>query len=115
MWNNNAGEFVRYSSDFRQWVKCDSTTPFTPERNRYHLYISWACPWAHRTAIVRSLMGLQEAISLSVVDPVWNENGWTFTESSGSIPDFVKNKKDLIDIYRMANPDYKNEESTPVL
>ncbi|MEO5969653.1 MAG: glutathione S-transferase C-terminal domain-containing protein, partial [Bdellovibrionia bacterium] len=81
----------------------------------YHLYISWACPWAHRTAIVRSLMGLDEVISLSVVDPVWNEKGWTFTESEGCIPDFVNNQKDLIDIYRLANPDYTGEETTPVL
>lgn len=115
MWNNDQGEFIRYSSDFRQWICADGSTPFLPERDRYHLYISWACPWAHRTAIVRSLLGLQKAITLSVVDPVWNENGWTFTDGAGCIPDFINGKKDLIDIYRLANPHYKNEETTPVL
>lgn len=70
------GEFVRDVSNFRNWIRSDGSTPFTPEAGRYHLYISWACPWAHRTAMVRSQLGLSEAISLSVVDPVWNEHGF---------------------------------------
>jgi putative glutathione S-transferase len=115
MWNNSEGEFVRYSSDFRNWVRDDGSTPFKPEAGRYHLYISWACPWAHRTAIVRSILGLDQAISLSVVDPVWNENGWTFSDYPGSTPDTVNGQRDLIDIYRLANPKYDNEETTPVL
>ena len=120
MWNNDQGEFVRYTSNFRQLVRADGSTPFRPETGRYHLYVSWACPWAHRTAIVRSLLGLDDAISLSVVDPVWNENGWTFGtggegECRDSIPDFVNGKRDLIDIYRLADPAFKGEETTPVL
>jgi putative glutathione S-transferase len=115
MWNNKDGEFERYSSDFRQWIRSDGTTPFKPEANRYHLYISLACPWAHRTAIVRTLLGLEDIVSLSVVDPVWNDNGWTFTDYPGAIPDFVNKQQDLIDIYRLANPQYQNEETTPVL
>jgi putative glutathione S-transferase len=115
MWNNSQGEFVRYTSIFRDWVKSDGSTSFTPEANRYHLYISWACPWAHRTAIVRSLLGLEDVISLSVVDPVWNENGWTFTQNEDCIPDFVNQQKDLIDVYRLANPHYEGEETTPLL
>jgi putative glutathione S-transferase len=108
MWNNAQGEFVRYTSQFRNRVS-------KVEPGRYHLYISWACPWAHRTAIVRSLLGLEDAISLSAVDPVWNDKGWTFTEGPGVIPDFVNHQKDLIDIYRLADPKYDDEETTPVL
>jgi putative glutathione S-transferase len=108
MWNNEQGEFVRYTSHFRNRAQ-------GAEPGRYHLYISWACPWAHRTAIVRSLLGLEDAISLSAVDPVWNDKGWTFTEGEGCIPDFVNHQKDLIDIYRLADPKYDDEETTPVL
>src|SRR3954471_24441995 len=115
MWNNEQGEFVRYQSTFREWVKADRSTPFQPESNRYHVYISWACPWAHRTAIVRSLLGLEDSISLSVVDPVWNDKGWTFTNYLGAIPDFVNHQQDLIDVYRLADPKYNEEETTPVL
>jgi putative glutathione S-transferase len=115
MWNNAQGEFDRYTSTFRDWVRADGSTRFAPESGRYHLYISWACPWAHRTAIVRSLLGLEDAITLSVVDPVWNDNGWTFTDAPGCIPDTVNHKKDLIDIYRLAEPRYQGEETTPVL
>lgn len=115
MWNNKEGEFVRYTSTFRHWVKRDGSSDFKPEAGRYHLYISWACPWAHRTAIVRALLGLEEVISLSVVDPVWNDNGWTFTDNANCIPDLVNHQKDLIDVYRLANPEYSGEETTPVL
>ena len=115
MWNNKNGEFVRYPSGFRNWIRSDGSTPFEPEANRYHLYISWACPWAHRTAIVRSLLGLEEVISLSVVDPVWNDQGWTFTTHEGCTPDFVNHQKDLVDVYRLAEPDFSGEETTPVL
>jgi putative glutathione S-transferase len=115
MWNNDQGEFVRYTAKFRSAVRADGTTPFAPERGRYHLYVSWACPWAHRTAIVRSLLGLEDAITLSAVDPVWNEQGWTFTEGPGCIPDFVNHQKNLIDVYRLADPGYGDEETTPVL
>lgn len=109
MWNNAQGEFVRYTAQFR-----NRATKVEP--GRYHLYISWACPWAHRTAIVRSLLGLEDAISLSAVGPVWNDKGWTFTEGDpGVIPDFINHQKDLIDIYRLANPKYDDEETTPVL
>lgn len=115
MWNNQQGEFIRYKSHFRNSVSRKSGSPFTPEAGRYHLYISWACPWAHRTAIVRALLGLEDAISLSVVDPVWNENGWTFTDGPNCIPDTVNHQRDLIDIYRLADPKYDDEETTPVL
>src|SRR5690242_10625767 len=107
MWNNSQGEFVRYKSQFHDVVCRDPGSRFAPEADRYHLYISWACPWAHRTAIVRSILGLEDVVSLSVVDPVWNDNGWTFTENQDCIPDFVNHQKDLIDIYRLADPQYQ--------
>ncbi|HLE01671.1 MAG TPA: glutathione S-transferase family protein [Bdellovibrionota bacterium] len=115
MWNNPQGEFVRYVSLFRDHIQSGAGSRFEPQASRYHLYISWACPWAHRTAIVRGLLGLEDVISLSVVDPVWNENGWTFTDFEGCIADFVNHQKDLIDIYRLADPEYAAEETTPVL
>lgn len=115
MWNNAQGEFVRYKSEFRDWVRKDGSTPFTPDRERYHLYVSWACPWATRTVVLRALKGLEDVISLSVVDPVWDDKGWRFSDGPGCIPDFVNQKTHLIDIYRLANPKYEGEESTPVL
>ncbi len=113
--NNDKGEFIRHKSGFQDRVIREAGSRFAAEASRYHLYISWACPWAHRTAIVRSLLGLEDAITLSVVDPVWNENGWTFTDAPGCIPDFINQKRDLIDLYRLADPQFAGDETTPVL
>ncbi len=113
--NNEKGEFTRHKSGFQDRVTRGADSRFVVETSRYHLYISWACPWAQRTAIVRSILGLENAVSISAVDPVWNENGWTFTNASGCIPDFINNKKDLIDIYRLADPQFDGDETTPVL
>jgi putative glutathione S-transferase len=115
MWNNKDGEFVRYSSTFRNWIKKEGSTPFQPEDGRYHLYVSWACPWATRTLMMRTLKGLEKAITLSVVDPVWDEKGWRWSDGPGCIPDFVNNCSHLIDVYRLAQPQFKGEESVPVL
>jgi glutathionyl-hydroquinone reductase len=115
MWNNEKGEFVRYKSNFRDWIKKDGSARFQPEGGRYHLYISWACPWASRAVIMRGLKKLENVISLSVVDPVWDEKGWKFCEGPGNIEDFVNHKKSLVDIYRLADPKFNGEESVPVL
>jgi putative glutathione S-transferase len=112
MWNNAQGEFVRYQSGFRDWVRADGSTRFSPEAGRYHLYVSLACPWAHRTLIARALLGLEEAISVSIVEPVWNENGWYF---SSRLPDLANGQPDLVSVYRLADPDFAGEESTPLL
>jgi len=74
------GEFVRSSSAFRRWVTADGSSGFKAEPNRYHLYVSLACPWAHRTLIARTLKGLKDVISVSVVEPVMTE-GWSFSDA----------------------------------
>ncbi len=70
------GEFKRQEDAFRDWVKRDGSTPYRPERDRYHLYVSLACPWAHRTIILRKLKGLEEVVGMTVADPVRDERGW---------------------------------------
>jgi len=80
------GEFKRQEDAFRDWISKDSSTPYAAETGRYHLYVSLACPWASRTVIVRKLKGLEDAIGLTVVDPVRDECGWAFRDPSGKIP-----------------------------
>ena len=75
---STGGRFKRQESTFRNWIRADGSTDFQPESGRYHLYVSLACPWAHRTLIYRRLKGLEEHITISVVNPFMLENGWTF-------------------------------------
>jgi len=77
------GAFKRQEDAFRDWVRQDGSTAYKPEAGRYHLYVSFACPWAHRTIIMRKLKGLQGAIGMTVVDPVRDERGWAFREGPG--------------------------------
>ncbi len=109
------GAYVRKDSSFRQWIKADGSSAFKPEKNRYHLYVSYACPWAHRTLIFRALKKLEEVISLSIVDPIMLENGWEFHDSSGSIPDEINQKEFLYEIYQLADPEYSGRVTVPVL
>jgi glutathionyl-hydroquinone reductase len=109
------GQFIRPSTTFRQWVKSDNSTPFTPDLGRYHLYISWACPWAHRTAIMRSIKGLEAVISLSVVDPVMGDEGWAFSTAPGAIPDDVNDASYLREIYLKAEPNFTGRVTVPIL
>jgi len=83
---STGGRFERKDSSFRNWIKADGSTDFEPESGRYHLYVSLACPWAHRTVIYRRLKGLEGHITISVVSPIMLENGWTFEEGEGSHP-----------------------------
>jgi putative glutathione S-transferase len=108
-------EFIRPPTTFRSWIRADGSTPFKPEAGRYHLYVSLACPWAHRTLIIRSMRKLEDLISVSITDPVWNESGWTFSNYPGSTLDELNHCRDLIDLYRLADPGFQGEESTPVL
>jgi putative glutathione S-transferase len=112
---SSGGRFVRKESAFRDQVRTDGSTRFAPEGGRYHLYVSFACPWAHRTLIVRRLKGLENAISLSVVDPYMGANGWEFGSTEGCIPDFIHGAKYLHEIYTKADPHYTGRVTVPVL
>lgn len=109
------GAYVRKDSSFRQWIKADGSSAFKPEKDRYHLYVSYACPWAHRTLIFRKLKKLEGVISISIVDPVMLGNGWEFHDSPGSIPDEINNKEFLYEIYKLADPQYSGRVTVPVL
>ena len=108
------GRFIRPSSAFRHFVTADGSSGYKAEPGRYHLYISWACPWAHRTAIMRKLKGLEWAVSMSVLDPVMGEESWVFSDRPGCIPDPVNGAERLHEIYTKADPGYTGRVSTPV-
>jgi len=113
---DEGGRFVRPSTTFRDTITADGSSGFKAEPGRYHLYISWACPWAHRTAIMRRLKGLEDVIGLSVVAPVIDQNSWEFSEDEpGSIPDTVNNTNYLWEVYLKAEPDYSGRVTVPVL
>ena len=103
---------MRKSSSFRNWVTRDGRSGisgaegFKAEPGRYHLYVSLACPWAHRTLIYRKLKGLEDMISVSVVNAFMGDEGWTFEDGADVIPDNVNNKTRLHEIYTLAQPDY---------
>ncbi len=107
---NTGGAFVRPETRFRNWVKADGSTPFQPESGRYHLFVSLACPWAHRTLIFRKLKGLEDAIGVTVVDPLMREEGWTFPE-----PDPITGSTRLYEVYSKADPAYTGRVTVPVL
>ena len=109
------GRFVRNPTTFRSWVRADGSSGFPAESGRYHLYVSLACPWAHRTLIMRKLKGLEEAISLSVVDPYMGEEGWQFSDVPGCIPDTVNHARYLREVYTKADPNYTGRVTVPVL
>ncbi|MGY0787910.1 glutathione S-transferase family protein [Azospirillum argentinense] len=107
---NSGGAFVRPETQFRNWVRADGSTPFQPEAGRYHLFVSLACPWAHRTLILRKLKGLEDAIGVTVVDPLMREEGWTFPE-----PDPITGSTRLHEVYTKADPTYSGRVTVPVL
>jgi putative glutathione S-transferase len=115
------GRFQREPTRFHSWVTPDGAPGpsgeggFTAAPGRYHLYISLACPWAHRTLIFRKLKNLEDAISLSIVDPVMLEGGWRFSDASAAIPDFVNGKQRLREIYLMTDPKFTGRVTVPVL
>jgi putative glutathione S-transferase len=114
-WQNTDGQFVRQATSFRDWVTADGSSGFPAEAGRYHLYIAWACPWAHRTAIMRSLKGLKGTIGLSAVGSFMGEDGWAFYDEPGVVPDPVNGAHYLRDIYAKADPDYTGRVTTPLL
>jgi putative glutathione S-transferase len=106
------GEFVRPESAFRDRVTPDSAGGFGAQPGRYHLYVSLACPWAHRTLIFRKLKGLENALSVSVVEPVMGAEGWAF---SAALPDHLNGAEYLHHVYTRARPDYSGRVTVPVL
>ncbi|MFL5259414.1 MAG: glutathione S-transferase family protein [Hyphomicrobiales bacterium] len=119
--SRTGGRFERQSAHFRNWVTPDGSPGptgkdgFKAERGRYHLYVSYACPWAHRTLIMRALKGLEEAIGISVVHWFMGENGWSFEEDDGVMPDPIFNARYLHEIYTAAEPEYTGRVTVPVL
>ena len=117
----SGGRFVREDAGFRNWVTADGSAGLTgvggfkAEANRYHLYVSLACPWAHRTTIYRKLKGLEDMISLSVVHPFMGDKGWTFAEGAGVIADPIVNASYLYEVYVAAKPDYTGRVTVPIL
>lgn len=115
------GRFQRQDSRFRNWITPDGAPGpsgeggFAAEPGRYHLYVSLACPWAHRTLIFRKLKGLEDAISLSVVHWLMRDEGWTFAEGPGVIADEVNGARVLHEVYTRAAPDYTGRVTVPVL
>nr|WP_227501549.1 glutathione S-transferase family protein [Synechocystis sp. PCC 7509] len=110
------GKFVRPSTTFRDRITSDGSSGFKAEVGRYHLYISWACPWAHRTAIMRRLKGLEDIIGLSVVAPEIDQNSWEFSDSEpGCIPDTLNHNRYLWELYLQAEPNYSGRVTVPVL
>ncbi|HEY1765193.1 MAG TPA: glutathione S-transferase family protein [Opitutaceae bacterium] len=110
------GEFQRQEDAFRSWVRRDGSTPFTPDPDRYHLYISLACPWACRTLIARKLKGLEDAIGFTVADPIrTEEEGWAFRPGPGHSVDTVNGFGFLKEAYLESNPAYRGRWTVPVL
>ncbi|PZS39786.1 MAG: glutathione-dependent reductase [Pseudonocardiales bacterium] len=109
------GAFVRPLYPFQGRVSADGSTGYPAEAGRYHLYISLACPWAHRSAIVRALLGLEDVVSMSVVDPVRDGRGWAFRDGPGYTPDPVNGFTRLRDAYQATEPGYEGHVSVPVL
>lgn len=118
---STGGRFVRKDSQFRNWITPDGSPGisgeggFKAEAGRYHLYVSYACPWAHRTLIMRHVKGLEDIISVSVVNPIMLENGWTFEPMDGVIEDSVNHADFLYQVYLAADPNYSGRVTVPVL
>jgi len=110
-----AGEFVRPAYPFQGRITADGSSGYPAEPGRYHLYICWACPWANRTAIVRELLGLQDVVSLSAVDPVRDGRGWAFRQGDGYGLDPVNGFEFLREAYEATEPGYDGHISVPVL
>ena len=109
------GAFVRPLYPFQGRISADGSSGYPAERGRYHLYVSLACPWAHRSVIVRGLMGLEDVVSMSVVDPVRDGRGWAFREGPGYGPDPVNGFTLIREAYEATEPGYDGHISVPVL
>ncbi|MNR92979.1 Glutathionyl-hydroquinone reductase YqjG [compost metagenome] len=109
------GKFERQADIFRNWVTRDGRSGFPVEAGRYHLYVSWACPWAHRTIIARRLLGLEDVIGMTAVDPVRDERGWAFRDGDGFSRDPVNGFDFLSQAYHATDLTYRGRYTVPVL
>ena len=120
---SDSGEFQRQEDAFREWISNDGSTAYPAAADRYHLYVSLACPWASRTIIFRKLKGLEDAIGMTIVDPIRDEKGWAFRDPSGKIPPGAPFKSTepingfhfLSEAYKATNPDFDGRVTVPVL
>jgi glutathionyl-hydroquinone reductase len=120
---SESGEFQRQEDAFREWISNDGSTSYPAVANRYHLYVSLACPWASRTVIFRKLKGLEEAIGMTIVDPIRDDRGWAFRDPSGKIPlgvpfestDPINGFQFLSEAYKATDPDFGERVTVPVL
>lgn len=119
--SSTGGRFMRKAAQFRNWITTDGspgptgTGGFKAESGRYHLYVSYACPWAHRTLIFRALKGLEGTIPISVVHWLMGERGWTFAAGEGTIADPIFNASYLYEVYTHADANYTGRVTVPVL
>ncbi len=109
------GGFERQQDAFRDWVKADGSSQYPAVAGRYHLYVSWACPWAHRTIIVRRLKGLENVIGMTAVDPIRDERGWAFREGEGHSRDPINGFGFLSEAYHATDPNFRARYTVPVL
>jgi len=109
------GAFKRQADAFQHWVTEDGNSGYPAAKGRYHLYVSWACPWAHRTIIVRKLKKLEDVIGMTVVDPIRDDHGWAFREGPGHSPDPINGFHFLSEAYRATDPNYRGRVTVPVL
>lgn len=118
---STGGRFVRWQSPYRNWITSDGAAGptgeagFAAEPGRYHLYVSYACPWAHRTLIMRELKGLADMISISVMHWLMAERGWTFDPGPGVVPDSINGARTLYEVYLADNPKASGRATTPLL
>ncbi|HEX4697207.1 MAG TPA: glutathione S-transferase family protein [Candidatus Udaeobacter sp.] len=120
---SQSGEFQRQEDAFREWVSNDGSTAYPAAADRYHLYVSLACPWASRTIIIRKLKGLEEAIGMTIVDPIRDHRGWAFRDPSGKIPpdgpfestDPINGFHFLSEAYEATDPSFDERVTVPVL
>jgi len=105
------GCFVRQPDAFRDWVRADPASQFPAASGRYHLYVSLACPWAHRTIVMRRLKKLEDVVGMTIVDPIRDDHGWRFTDE----PDPINGFRYLSEAYLATDPAYAHRVTVPVL
>ncbi|MCA1779282.1 MAG: glutathione S-transferase family protein, partial [Xanthomonadaceae bacterium] len=118
---STGGRFKRSKSAFRNWITRDGSVGlsgqagFKAEAGRYHLYVAYACPWAHRALIFRKLKGLERMLPISVVNPLMKQNGWTFEPGYKVVPDPIHNATYMHQVYTAADPGYTGRVTVPVI